>query len=78
MEPQLIDFSTALLRLKQGYRVARSGWNGNHMWLEIQRPDASSKMNLRYVYMSTAQGDLVPWVCSQTDMMVDDWYEVVR
>jgi hypothetical protein len=47
------------------------------MWLELQTPDEHSKMTLPYVYMSTAQGDLVPWLCSQTDLLATDW-EIVE
>jgi hypothetical protein len=66
----------ALETLKDGRRVRREGWNGKGMWLELQRPDAHSKMTLPYVFMSTAQGDLVPWLCSQTDLLADDWEAV--
>jgi hypothetical protein len=69
----LMDFSNALNGLKAGHRVARSGWNGKGMWLELQKPDEHSKMTLPYIYMSTAQGDLVPWLASQTDILADDW-----
>ncbi len=68
-----MDFSEALKALKQGSRAARIGWNGKGMWLEVQRPDAHSKMTLPYIFMSTAQGDLVPWLASQTDILADDW-----
>jgi Protein of unknown function (DUF2829) len=56
-----------------GSKVRRSGWNGKGMWLALQIPDAHSKMSLPYVYMRTAQGDLVPWLCSQTDLLAEDW-----
>lgn len=26
-----------------------------------------------HVDMKTAQGDCVPWVCSQSDLLADDW-----
>ena len=26
-----------------------------------------------HVDMFTAQGDMVPWICSQSDMLADDW-----
>lgn len=68
-----MDFSTALYALKNGAKVARSGWNGKGMWLALQVPDAHSKMSLPYIYMSTAQGDLVPWAASQTDALATDW-----
>ena len=65
----------AVKQLQNGDRVRREGWNGKGMWLELQKPDDNSKMTLPYVYMSTAQGDLVPWLCSQTDLLAADWEE---
>jgi hypothetical protein len=65
----------AVKQLQDGERVRRAGWNGKGMWLELQTPDANSKMTLPYVYMSTAQGDLVPWLCSQSDLLATDWEE---
>lgn len=69
-------FGVALEALKQNRAVARLGWNGKNMWLRLQRPDEHSKMTLPYIYMRTAQGDLVPWVASQTDLLSDDWVHV--
>lgn len=63
----------ALEYMRDGRAVARAGWNGRGMWLRLQVPDAGSKMSLPYVYMRTAQGGLVPWLCSQTDLLADDW-----
>ena len=68
-----LTFSKALKLLKIGHRLARRGWNGEQMFIEMQRPDEDSKMTLPYIYIRTAQGDLVPWLCSQTDMLSDDW-----
>jgi hypothetical protein len=68
-----LNFGQALEALKNGQKVARVGWNGKGMWLALQRPDAGSKMTVPYVYMSTATGDLVPWLPSQTDMLAEDW-----
>ncbi len=59
-----------------GCRVARAGWNGRDMWCAIQTPDAHSKMTAPYVYMRTALGDFVPWLCSQSDLLALDWYLV--
>lgn len=72
-----MDIGTAVNQLRLGARVARSGWNGKNMYLELQTPDMDSKMTLPYVYMQTAQGDLVPWLCSQTDLLANDW-EIVK
>jgi len=68
-----MDIGAALTMLRAGRRVMRDGWNGKNMYLELQVPDANSKMTLPYVYMRTAQGDLVPWLCSQTDLLAFDW-----
>ena len=70
------DFGNALATLRAGGYVARSGWNGKNMWLHLQVPDANSKMSLPYIYLCTAQGDLVPWLASQTDILAGDWIEV--
>ncbi len=63
----------AIIRLKEGKRVCREGWNGKNQYLELQVPDENSKMTLPYVYICTVQGDLVPWICSQTDLLATDW-----
>lgn len=68
-----LSFGHALVALKAGERVARAGWNRKNMWLELQRPDIHSKMSLPYIYMKTFDGELVPWLASQTDMLSDDW-----
>jgi hypothetical protein len=71
-----MNFGSALEMLKHGKKVSRRGWNGRGMWVAMQAPDENSKMTLPYVYMSTATGDLVPWLASQTDILVEDWEEV--
>ena len=71
-----MNFGQAIEALKQDKKVARAGWNGKGMHLELQRPDAHSKMTLPYIYMYTAQGDNVPWLASQTDMLSEDWVTV--
>lgn len=78
MTNDTFDFGGALRFLKAGLHVGRLGWNGKGMWLALQRPDEFSKMTLPYVYMKTAQGDLVPWLASQTDILSDDWQIVER
>lgn len=72
----LKDFSEALIALKSGFKVARQGWNGKGQYLALQTPDENSKMTLPYIYISTVQGKLVPWLASQTDLLENDW-EVV-
>lgn len=71
MSPSDIGWAVAQMRLCQ--RVRRQGWNGKGMWLELQVPDSHSKMTLPYVFMVTVQGDRVPWLCSQPDLLASDW-----
>ena len=72
---QTMNFGDALAALKNGKQVFRTGWNGKGMYLKLQQPDENSKMTLPYIYMRTAQGDFVPWLASQTDMLAEDWLE---
>jgi len=83
-----MDFSQALTALKNGNKVARSGWNGKGMFIflvpgstfNVSRapllgiyPYGTEITYHAHVDMRTAQGDIVPWLCSQTDMLADDW-----
>ncbi len=72
-----LDFGQVISLLWSGVKMCRVGWNGKNMYLELQKPDEHSKMSLPYIYMRTAQGDLVPWLASQTDMLADDWQTAV-
>jgi hypothetical protein len=69
-----MNFGDALTELRDGEQLARSGWNGPGMWIELQEPDEHSKMRRPYLYMSPTDGDLVPWVASQSDLLAHDWY----
>lgn len=86
-----MSFSGALSWLKAGYLVARQGWNGKGMFLFLV-PGSQFKVNrppllgiypegteVRYhahIDMKTAQGDVVPWLASQTDILAEDWIVV--
>ncbi|MEN6536664.1 MAG: DUF2829 domain-containing protein [Bryobacteraceae bacterium] len=78
-DDQALNFGDAIHFLKKGEKLARAGWNGKGMWLEMQRPDENSKMTLPYVYLNYpcdsihTPGARVPWLASQTDMLAEDW-----
>lgn len=87
MPRQAVNFSEALDFLKKGLSVSRSGWNGKGMYLTLQTPDEHSKMTRPYVYMTLPEGSTtqfgevkgdqrVPWLCSQTDLLAEDWYVI--
>ena len=77
-----LTFGQALHNLKHHGQVARRGWNGKGLWLELQVPDEHSKMTLPYIFMSypadavNTPGARVPWLASQTDILAEDWYNV--
>jgi hypothetical protein len=56
------------------HRWSRRGWNGPGQFIEIQLPDEHSKMTRPYLFITTVQGDRIPWLASQTDLLADDWY----
>ena len=73
MEPDGSDIGWAIKAMKSGSKVRRLGWNGKGMWVAIQNPDQYSKMKDSYVYMSPVDGKLIPWLCSQKDLLATDW-----
>lgn len=73
MPSEPFDFGGALMALRAGREVARTGWNGPNQKLTLQVPDEHSKMTLPYIYITTVQGDRVPWLASQTDLLANDW-----
>lgn len=74
-----LSFSDALIAVKKGFAVRRSGWNGNGLSVKAQFPDENSKMTLPYLYIEypadakTTPGARCPWLASQTDIMAEDW-----
>lgn len=86
-----MNFGLAVEALKKGKRVARRGWNGKGMFLFLV-PGSNFKVNRApllgiypegteidycpHVDMRTADGKIVPWLASQTDVLADDWEEV--
>ena len=79
-----LDFGGAISALKNGYRLARRGWNGKGIFIMLQVPDDHSKMTLPYIYIEYPTGHpayplgcRVPWQASQTDILANDW-EVVE
>jgi len=67
------DFGWALVQLKNKEKLQRDGWNGKGQFIKLQVPSENSKMGLPYIYISTVDGKLVPWLASQTDLLAEDW-----
>lgn len=86
-----MNFSRALELIKEGKRVQREGWNGKGMFVFlvagsnfiVNREPLLSIMGegaqvtyCPHIDMKTADGKIVPWLASQTDVLADDWQEV--
>jgi hypothetical protein len=83
----MMDFSEALLALKDGRRVMRNGWNGKGMFIYLVPagnyfPTTSVAKAYfggqlvpykPYIAIKTVDEDVVPWLASQTDLLATDW-----
>jgi hypothetical protein len=77
------NFGEAIKALQDGERVLRTGWNGKNMFLELQVPDANSKMTQPYIFMNynvnpDTSPNRIPWLASQADMLSEDWQVLAR
>lgn len=53
--------------------VYQNFWSDNNREFALQQPNHEAEV-LPYVTMKTADGKIVPWLCSQTDLLADDWF----
>jgi hypothetical protein len=78
----------AVKQMHNGERVRRAGWNGKGMYIflvpgsefQVNRPplmgiypEGTWVTYHAHVDMFTAQGCVVPWLCSQADLLATDW-----
>ena len=83
-----MTFGLAIEAMKKGFKVQRKGWNGKVMFLyyvpaghyapctKVAESIVGSDGKVEYgayIAMKTAQGNVVPWLASQTDMLSEDW-----
>lgn len=68
-----MDFSEALQDAKDGQRIARTGWNGKGLWVAIRSAEDDTFTDRDYLFIHTVEGQFVPWVASQTDLLAEDW-----
>ncbi len=86
-----MSFGDAIVMLKAGKKVCRSGWNGKGMWLALildhhyvvvpwlfdhRSENPCNPDLLPWIGMKTADNGFVPWLASQTDMLADDWVAI--
>jgi hypothetical protein len=86
--PDGISFSAALYAVKEGLRAARRGWTGKGMFIflvpgstfYVSRapllgiyPEGTQIDYHAHIDMALADGQIVPWLASQTDLLAHDW-----
>lgn len=87
--PEIQEIGWAIKQMRNGSRVRRAGWNGKGMFLMLVpgsrvtvtegrplawvMPVGSEFTYQPHVDIWTADGTLVPWLCSQTDLLATDW-----
>lgn len=82
------DIGWAVHAMREGHKVRRAGWNGKGMFLflvpgstfEVNRapllgiyPEGYEVTYCPHVDIRTVDGKIVPWLCSQTDLLANDW-----
>lgn len=83
-----MDFSGALFSIKQGNRLRRTGWNGPDQFVFlvpgskffVNRPPLlgiypkGTQIDYQaHIDIRNQQGQIVPWLASQGDLMAEDW-----
>lgn len=80
-----MDFGEAIKALKEGKRVARTGWNGKNQYIElatnISYINADSEcINVNHNSIGSKAitfvgtfGVQLGWLASQADMLAEDW-----
>ena len=79
-----MDIGQAVEAMRGGSSVGRPGWNGKGMFLNLQHGEVMERginqLGVRcddFVLMRTVQGTMIPWNCSQADLLAKDW-EIIR
>ncbi len=71
-----MNFSEALSLLKKFYKLTRTGWNKQGMWIAYQAPDEDRDMTQPYLYLCVDVDHKIPWTPSQADLIANDWVEI--
>ena len=79
-----MNFSLALQEVKDGEKIAREGWNAQNQFVYFVPAAAYTDVAKKefggedvpygaYLAIKTVQGNVVPWLASQTDLLAEDW-----
>lgn len=81
-----MDFSAALLHAKSGKAIYRNGWNAGGQYVyhipaasypaqtDVAKAEFGENVPYgAYLAIKTVQGNVVPWLASQSDLLALDW-----
>lgn len=83
-----VNFGAAIEHIKAGGIAYRSGWNGKNMFIflvngskfQVNRAPLNEMFEegteityCPHIDMRTADGSIVPWLASQSDVLSEDW-----
>ncbi|KRL36606.1 DUF2829 domain-containing protein [Liquorilactobacillus uvarum] len=77
-----MNFGKAIEALKQGYKVARKGWNGKNQYIQYipskilnKQLKHDEKYTFSDVLAIKTSNDVIQvgWLATQTDMLAQDW-----
>ena len=81
-----MNFSEALIEVKNGKKITREGWNGKDQFVyfvdansypaqtEIAKATFGETVPYSaYLVIKTVQNIAVPWIASQGDLLAEDW-----
>ena len=73
--PENRRFGTVLVGIESGLKYQRANWNGSNMFIYLVSGSLDGHED--YIAMRTADGNTIPWLASQADMLSRDW-EIVE
>lgn len=86
----MINFGVAIEMVKQGYKIARKGWNGKGMYVyyvQASSYKACTETAMKefgemvpyepYLAIKNVKGTVSTWVPSINDVLAEDW-EVIE
>ena len=65
-----MNFSEALINLKQGKKLNRKGWNGKHQFIRTYKSHICGDM---FIIVNTATETINSWIPSVSDLYAEDW-----
>lgn len=69
-----MNFGQALEALKDGKKVARSGWNGKGMYVQLYRgTDFEHAIIEPFFVIKNVKNSFNTWVPSVSDCLTEDW-----